>query len=421
MGTGSIRGITDDEVKEVVKQALEEELARSLGTYFPQEVEGTVYGGVNFEIKDVVKTKNKVVGIGCDTWETDKLFIIEFEDYKKVNVVKVMDIQPWWGATLFYDFIDDNFLLFYGHHTDDLGNHYGMYRLDKDYKVIASQVPLMVDGAELKNLVYAPEVGPLFSLRGVAGHPSYALGVIKDNTIGVEMIYTDDFRGSGIPTFSQATGGLLAQSDLFDGAFGQGGSIDSSTGVMATSVGFVFFVKVHTLKDTGRLLYPCFMRFDVNTGRPVAGISVESPLFLHMLESEDYVYPTCVTNVFGAPVVYLRHYRLGKTYVSPLPTDALDYRRQRVVWHVWIDESISANDTSPPIPGVGKKTVYFKSDTSGDLDIQYDPSGRGDIWMTRLSYTGITEALDEITGSAYTMRLKFSAAAKVSAYVVVEP
>jgi len=97
-------------------------------------------------------------------------------------------------------------------------------------------------------------------------------------------------------------------------------------------------------------------------------------------------------------------------------------RRESVQWHPWWDEDISGGDTSFPFTGTGRKTIYFTSDTSGDLTVQANPKGaESPHWFPIVTESGTTEAEIQTSYSAQQMRLKFSAAAHVTATVVQEP
>ena len=93
--------------------------------------------------------------------------------------------------------------------------------------------------------------------------------------------------------------------------------------------------------------------------------------------------------------------------------------RDFVLWIPWLNTSISVGSTSIPFSGVGKKTIYFSSSASGDLTVQASPDGV--TWFDLLYIPSVTSTVKEITSEAYAMRLKFSASATVSAYVVQSP
>lgn len=95
-------------------------------------------------------------------------------------------------------------------------------------------------------------------------------------------------------------------------------------------------------------------------------------------------------------------------------------------WKPWDNVLIGAGDVTDPVPcdGFEDKSIYFLTDTDGDIDIQVDPDGEGtwidlhsaaaigvrdedDPWLHRTEYDFIY------------LRVKFSAAATVTCWVVL--
>lgn len=108
-------------------------------------------------------------------------------------------------------------------------------------------------------------------------------------------------------------------------------------------------------------------------------------------------------------------------WVMRLPESRLDPKSYRALTYVpWYNDDIAANETSRAFPAYGKTTIYFKTDTSGDLTIEVDPLGDGD-WETFDTITGVSARIapyhTEHAGNS--IRLKFSEAANVTAKVVV--
>lgn len=91
--------------------------------------------------------------------------------------------------------------------------------------------------------------------------------------------------------------------------------------------------------------------------------------------------------------------------------------------HLWNGLAIGINEYTYPIPckGYGNKTVYFLSNTNGTLTIEVDPTGNGD-WHTYTPETIVANIFDpiSITGKACFIRLTFSVAATVSAWINLE-
>lgn len=101
-----------------------------------------------------------------------------------------------------------------------------------------------------------------------------------------------------------------------------------------------------------------------------------------------------------------------KPVLYPLPFDP------------WVDQSISAGDTTDPLPTFqyGSGAVYFKTDTAGTLTIQVDLTGTGD-WM---DYDTVSLDAGEATHYPFSRldfaryRLKFSDAATVTARAILK-
>jgi hypothetical protein len=89
---------------------------------------------------------------------------------------------------------------------------------------------------------------------------------------------------------------------------------------------------------------------------------------------------------------------------------------------LWNGKSISAGEYSLPLVTIGwrEATLYFKSDTAGDLTVEVDPVGDGswDTYTTRASTTKEILTIDEHFAR---IRLKFSSAATVTAKALLIP
>jgi hypothetical protein len=65
-------------------------------------------------------------------------------------------------------------------------------------------------------------------------------------------------------------------------------------------------------------------------------------------------------------------------------------------------------------------TLLFKSDTAGDLTIQFDMDGTGE-WEDYLVRTSTTKEILTIDEHPYMLRLKFSATATATAKLFLTP
>jgi len=131
------------------------------------------------------------------------------------------------------------------------------------------------------------------------------------------------------------------------------------------------------------------------------------------------------------PVLFFVDFRIQATSAGPIPRKArlmavrvphtrLNPKNYRAITYpLWHGTSISANDHIS-FPGHGEKTIYFSSDTSGDLSVRADPMGTQD-WKTITTESGITSAEIQTSYEAEFIDLQFSASATVDAYAVVRP
>jgi len=93
---------------------------------------------------------------------------------------------------------------------------------------------------------------------------------------------------------------------------------------------------------------------------------------------------------------------------------------------LWDNESISASSVTDAYicKGYKRKTIYFLTDTDGDITVEIDPDGNGN-WMTLYSESaiGVRNATNPWMFSTeyefWQLRVKFSAAATVSCWVAL--
>lgn len=417
-------------LKDVLTQEVRDEFGGGFNKKICKPFSGLTYAlksvemGDLYTIYDLVRDKNgRIIGVGQKDADT---YMFTMTDAFTVNPDSLTKISDRYGcACLYYDRYDDNFLVCV-YRGPDTGA--ALIRVDSNFNVLATQDPMQIDGVDV---TWNSELGCFVNLTGCyplnAANRNYTVGLLLDTYEGCGLAYTTDVRGTGIPSFSWARRNLLLEATNYghyptdSDPYGKGVAIDGLTGVMHGAPQYCFLVKAHG-RYTDRVLLPAYMLYDPEKNTFVGGMSLDAlPIFHSMANTEDFMFGYCtLTNVFGYPLLYARNRVDGNTYGIILPYEFFDYRKQRVLWYVWYNESIDADEVSPCVPGFGRKTIYFISDTSGDLEVQYDPIGRNQ-WFTRVSYSAITSQMDELTGSAAVMRFKFSAAATVSAYVLTEP
>ena len=114
-------------------------------------------------------------------------------------------------------------------------------------------------------------------------------------------------------------------------------------------------------------------------------------------------------------------YSAGIQAMEISPDFMYPHNHEEIYFNPWANEAISAGATTYPFYGFGRQTLYFTSDTSGDLTVEFSPRGAKDDWYSLVTYSAVTSKIAQITESFPLMRLKFSAAATVNATVLVEP
>ena len=114
-------------------------------------------------------------------------------------------------------------------------------------------------------------------------------------------------------------------------------------------------------------------------------------------------------------------YGVGIQAMEISPDFMYPHNHEEIYFNPWANEAISVGATTYPFYGFGRKTLYFTSDTSGDLTVEFSPRGAKDDWYSLVTYSAVTSKIVQITESFPLMRLKFSAAATVNATVLVEP
>jgi len=117
-----------------------------------------------------------------------------------------------------------------------------------------------------------------------------------------------------------------------------------------------------------------------------------------------------------------RHDNRNNVIIAITP-EALTQGDRPPIWSpLWDAESIDANDTSPSqaIGGYTNKTIYFQTDTAGDLTIQisFDAVTWRDYDTVAISANTLTPY--KMTGDVGLVRLEFSDAATVSAWMYMQ-
>ena len=155
---------------------------------------------------------------------------------------------------------------------------------------------------------------------------------------------------------------------------------------------------------------------------------IVAPVSRHIGDVHDFCSFNSLLAVarYGACYVHAR-----REYTYGTPWSGLDFYRLEDIWSfgkpmgfggVWKDTSVDADQYSDPflVYGFERKTIHLWTDTAGDFTIEVDPVGDGSWKVYDTVSLGAGEYTAYImTGDAVWVRFKFSAAAKVGAWLVL--
>jgi len=345
---------------------------------------------------------------------------------RQVADLKTLGISGCGVSKLFYDDVNDEWLVFYQRVAPD--NRICQARVSRDFKtLIGKQEPMLIDGTQPP---YGNnEIGPAIA-TGDFGH-AYGLALVAETQSGAPaLIYSSDFSARPLPSWTLRKRVLLAEAPSYGtyaGAPGKGFAIDGGTQAFQAGEYIAWLIGTHS-QGRDRTLRPAWMILDREKGTYVAAYSPLTVLPQRCaLDAREGAWGFALTGVWKRELnLYVAAYkRKGAARISKLLVYRLPPRLLRpdaypvVIWHIWVGDSIAAGDTSPAILGYGRKTIHFTSSTAGDLTVYLDAIGRND-WKPLFTQTGVTSVLTQTRYSGLRMRLGFSVAATVSAYVVVE-
>jgi hypothetical protein len=299
---------------------------------------------------------------------------------------------------------------------------FGFYILSGDFKsVVASQDPLLVGGVEWNTGGH----GFLHYFRNL-----YAF---VDGGRGTELLkfLLSDLRSSP-PKISPAQRPypITVEANTYAtyaGEYGHGWAHDGVSGSVCVGDEIVFLLSVHNgFGDRGLTL--CHTNFDAAKDTWATGVEYDMFFGPRTYGNGWYVGAFdygCITDVLKRRYILLVNEWIAgrtplcKTYALRLPWWFLSPRGKRLIYSLWLNNSIAAGETSPAMPGWGRKTIHFTSNTAGDLTTYLDAVGQND-WKTVGTHTGVTSVLAQTEWSGLRMRFGFSAAATVTLHVLVE-
>jgi len=323
------------------------------------------------------------------------------------------------GASIVYDHNSNSWLLLVI--SAIKFRRYGLYRLSRDFStIIASQDPLLVDGYEW----HRGAAGCLFYPGG--GAPSKTLFAFLDG-YGIYLA-TGDITQT-LPTLSLNKWPVTVEAKTwvtYNGEAGKGYAHDGVFSPVIVGDQLLLVFGIHDSFDRGIILG--WGTYDETKRHFSFGLDydlIKAPRGYAFGGYMGTMYHGFITDLLGRGYTFLftEHFEertpKKKSYAMRMPWQFLSPKGRRLVYSLWQDTSIDANETTPCIPGWGRKTIHFTSDTPGDLTAYLDAVGRND-WKEVLSYSGVTSVLTQTAYSGLRFRLKFSEAAKVTAHVIVE-
>jgi len=361
-----------------------------------------------------------------DPATVDTVYVGELDaDDLVVKNVKGLDFKGTLPS-IAYDEVNDNWLVLV--YSRVKSQRYGFYRLNRDFEVLASQDPMLVDGAEWvcsgHGIIFRP-AGPSTGTNVYAFLDTIGTGVGTQMAVG-------DVRDT-IPTWTSRPWPIFVQArpyETYNGEWGHGVAVDGVSGPLVAGDEILLIFSVHDSTDRWLLFgwgtydaqkqfWSVGVEFDTMLGARLfgKGHEVGTPIIAYPTDLLGHHYDLIVS--YGPLKAFSSKDDNVKVIRIPWWFLKRNLPGRRLLYALWFEQSISANETSPAIPGWGKKTIIFTSDTSGDLSVEIDAVGRNN-WMTLFTRTGVTGVLDQTEYSALRMRLRFSAEATVSAFVAVE-
>lgn len=300
-----------------------------------------------------------------------------------------------------------------------------LVRFNKDYSELKNYVFPTLDGANwasannreiaIAHLIYVTAQGDdVFAFYTVA----------DDSKMHLYLAYCADI-GVATPNF-------VSKGRIFTGGSADGadcltfGRIEAGAQFISRGNGFFGLVSVCGQRHTRRQIFPAFMEYEGYSGGTSGNFTLgfaDTPIVpfqptLSVTMPPHNCYP--FINYFPDDRLYMLcgYNSLWCTpfmqeWMQPEAYNAIHYRP-------WSASAISAGANTAPMIGKGKKTIWFTTNTGGDLTIQLCFNGKDWVDLETMAVAINTTKWYQTIYSAYWIRLKFSAAAIVSANVIVE-
>jgi len=305
-----------------------------------------------------------------------------------------------------YDDENENWIVIAcGHYAGTGDDRAAFFRFSEDFStVLNEQAPLQVGGADIG---FATSKVSLLRFGG-----GQMVGLCE-TYMAYNGIRTNDYTAD-LPTWTEQDPQPAVRATT-------GANLEEGAALVTGKDQAVVLVPMH--RDSGNFaVHPVFVTHDPSSGEALGGIG-RNPVLGRLDPSGvrgNSLRLGCLThlpdligyNLFFNPDV-------DEIRVLKVPEERLTMAYQDLVTYTpWHSEGISGGDSTFPLPGQGRKTIKFTSDTAGTLTVEVrDSIG----WMTLDTFTNTTEEIQMTEYSADHMRLSFDTAATVSAAVSVEP
>lgn len=349
-----------------------------------------------------------VVGLCFDPYK-NQVFLADLSGYRVEEIVRLPKMfSKVLAVDLVYDYAYDTYFLYV---CQGYAKNY-LYRVSADFTKVLASYETNLAGGDRGALV-------------LASMPTYRLIYLSDDVAEVWGDIPSDT--SKMPSFTSTGLPLRAEAKSYATYAGERGKAyahDGSLPLTRWGDEWVGLIALHSGTEDLHTQAIAFYTYDPEKGHMSC---CWSPVILatwSMLGKkwQAYTYFKHITDALGYRF-HLVGYRMWKGVYRPFlvrfPEWLLWELGRKRICTLWLDTQISAGSTTAAIPGWGWKTIHFTSDTAGDLTVYIDAVGRND-WKAIYTSTGVTSDVVQTTYSGMRMRLGFSAAAKVTAHVIVE-
>jgi len=353
------------------------------------------------------------VGLCIDA-DTKRLFLADVEDFRVSEIQRLpSEIRAdGLGCDMLYDWKYDTFFVYV---CRSHGENY-LYRLSSDLTKVLAKTETNIGGGDRGALAIADGKEDKYRLFYLTDDETELSGAIPEDTSLMPSL-----ASTGLPLRAEGK-----KYGTYNGEAGKTYAHDGTLPLARWGDELVGFITLHSGITELHASALAFYTYDPEKMHISCGWTpfILSPRYLtfkkwYKTPHLEYSY---LTDLLGAKFHVIANIHVVELDV-PLAlriSDRLLFElSKRRVYTLWLDTSIEAGATTAAIPGWGRKTIHFTSDTAGDLTVYLDAVGRND-WKEDVKAANTTDAILFTDHSGVRLRLGFSEAAKVTAHVVVE-